>query len=134
MVLTEGARRILVVDDDETIRRLVSLILNRAGYAVVLAADGREALQQIEAARPDLVVLDLMMPVLDGWGVLAHLRRMSDPPPVVILSAAGDRRRALREGATECLSKPFGFGHFVETCARVLNARSGRPTLEGRCQ
>lgn len=74
-------------------------------------------LQKFEAARPDLVVLDLTMPVLDGWGVLERLRQMADPPPRVILSATGDGRRAMREGQRTAFP------------SRSASATSSRPAL-----
>lgn len=120
MVLAEGPCRILVVDDDAAMRRLFSAVLDAAGYTVGIAADGREALQQIEAARPDLVVLDLMMPVMDGWTVLERLRQIAHPPPVVIVSATADCRRAAQAGAVGCLSKPVHLRQLLDTCERVL--------------
>ena len=97
-------RRVLVVDDHEMLRSGVSLALAAAGYEVDSAADGLAALAAVSHTRPDLVVLDLRMPVLDGYATLARLR--ADPAtaaiPVVIATAADDQRsRSLAEGACE---------------------------------
>jgi CheY-like chemotaxis protein len=113
-------KRVLVVDDEKDVQDFVSLILRDTGYDVDCAGDGREALEKVEADPPDLVVLDLMMPVMDGWGFLEHLRKIPDPPAVVILSAAPDDWRALRAGAWECLAKPFQARDLVDTCRRAL--------------
>lgn len=112
-----------MVDDDEDLLCLVSLVLKSAGYAVETAGDGAAALDRIRTIRPDLVVLDLMMPILDGWGVLRELRG-GEGPPVVVLSAAADPFRAMREGAAACLAKPFRVEVLVETCSRVLGLRA----------
>lgn len=111
-----------MVDDEEDIQQFVSLVLEDSGYAVECAGDGRQALEKIERNHPDLVVLDLMMPGIDGWGVLQRLRRMGHPPRVVVLSAYADGSRAAQEGAAACLCKPFLPGELVKTCERVLAA------------
>ena len=83
-------KRILVVDDEEDVRFLVSRMLADMGYDVDMAVDGADAIQKMRARRPDLLILDLMMPNVDGYGVLGHLRTQPDPPPVVVLTARGD--------------------------------------------
>jgi CheY-like chemotaxis protein len=85
----------------------------------------------LAASRPDLVVLDLMMPVLDGWSVLDWLHARPDPPPVVVLTVRDDREafaRAVRKGAVAYLTKPFRFGDVLTTCRRVLQLHS-RPQV-----
>jgi CheY-like chemotaxis protein len=114
--------RILVVDDEKDVQGYLRLVLEEAGYTVECAGDGQEALQKTAVFRPDLVVLDLMMPVMDGWEVLRWLRSGGSPPPVVILSALAERRRALREGAAACLSKPFHRRELLLVCERALAA------------
>ncbi len=101
------------------------------GYAVETAGDGATALERIRTARPDLLVLDLMMPVLDGWGVLRELRGGAGPP-VVLLSAAADPRRAIREGAAASLVKPFAIEDLVATCSRVLRRVAEGNRARGR--
>src|SRR5436190_23977206 len=86
---TSPPRRVLVVDDDPTVTEVVAGYLNRSGFAVDRAADGPDALAKADSAPPDLVVLDLMLPGLDGLQVCRRLRQ-SRPVPVVMLTARGD--------------------------------------------
>lgn len=118
-----GCRRVLVVVDDDSVRRLLSRVLGASGYAVDAAGNGEEALERIHAGHPQLVVLDIMMPILDGWGVLRRLRGAPDRPPVIILSAVADCRRAILEGAAGCLPKPFSLKQLLDTCHRALAAQ-----------
>lgn len=116
--------RVLVVDDEPDIRLLVRINLEGLGHRVSLAADGEQALRQVAADRPDLVVLDIMMPVLDGWGVLEDLGRQGIEIPVVVVSAshdAGDARRALELGADQHLGKPFELEALVQAVERHLS-------------
>ena len=115
-------KRILVVDDERDLRTFVAAIFDDLGYVVECAEDGAEALEKMMATPPDLVVLDLMMPVMDGWGVLDRLREMTLRPPVVILSAFADCQRAIKAGAAGCLSKPFRLQDLVGTCENALRA------------
>jgi DNA-binding response OmpR family regulator len=119
---TRGAKRILVVDDERDVRSLVCHILVDQGYEVDQAVDGREALAKIRAAIPDLVVLDLMMPEVDGWQVLRELQAMDSRPRVVVLSAFGDQKRVTEAGAIGFLAKPFRFAQLLDTCQRALSA------------
>lgn len=122
----EPDRPILVVDDDPKIIRLVRTYLERNGYRVVEAADGAAALEAIEGQDPALVVLDLMLPVVDGLSVLDAIRRRGDTP-VIILSARGttsDRIEGLSVGADDYLPKPFSPAELVARVQRVM-ARSG---------
>jgi DNA-binding response OmpR family regulator len=86
------------------------------------AGDGREALAKIQALAPDLVVLDLMMPDVDGWQVLRELQGLATRPRVVVLSAFGDLKRVTDAGAVGFLAKPFRFAQLVDTCQRALSA------------
>ena len=107
---TRDMARILVVDDEPDILLLHRLNLEAAGHEVLLAADGMKALERIDADHPDCVVLDVMMPVLDGWGVLEALRERVDAPPVLVVSAkssTADIEHALSIGAKGYLAKPF---------------------------
>lgn len=113
----------LVVDDEPDILLLHRLNLERAGHHVLLAADGVKALERIDADRPDVVVLDVMMPALDGWGVLDRLRTHTAPPPVVVVSAKSTREdidRALASGAAAYLAKPFDSDRLVAVVASLL--------------
>jgi CheY-like chemotaxis protein len=116
-----AVKRVLVVDDEKDVQDFVCLVLEDTGFAVDCAGNGREALEKIESARPDLVLLDLMMPEMDGWSVLDRLKRIPDAPAVVILSAFADEWRALRAGAWESLPKPFLPQDLVDTCRRALD-------------
>ena len=105
------APKILVVDDDPSVRRLVKDVLDLEGFDVVTAGDGYAGLRQIELERPDCVVLDVMMPGLDGHGVLSRIRSGGGKHlPVVMLTAAADDGQAWQawtEGVDYFLSKPF---------------------------
>jgi len=113
--------RVLVVDDDETIRRTLRINLRARGYEVEVVGSGRDALSTLEDAPPDLVILDLGLPDVDGVEVLRRLRRTSRVP-VVVLSArhqSDDKVEALDEGADDYVTKPFGMD---ELMARVRSA------------
>jgi len=100
--------RILVVDDDDAIRDFVREALEFEGYPVETVSDGAEALAAIERERPSLMLLDMRMPVLDGWGVVEALRQREIRLPVVVMTAAQDARRWAQEvGAAAHLAKPF---------------------------
>ena len=100
--------RILVVDDDDAIRDFVREALEFEGYPVETVADGAEALAAIERDPPGLMLLDMRMPVLDGWGVVEALRQREIRLPVVVMTAAQDARRWAEEvGAAAHLAKPF---------------------------
>ena len=106
----EGTRqKILVVDDEASIRRILETRLKMVGYDVVTAEDGEEAVEVFNKANPDLVVLDVMMPKMDGYGVTREIRRTSDIP-IIILTALGDvseRITGLELGADDYVIKPF---------------------------
>ncbi|AGS70759.1 response regulator transcription factor [Streptomyces collinus] len=123
-----GARgRVLVVDDDPTVAEVVAGYLDRAGYAVDRAADGPAALERAAAHRPDLVVLDLMLPGMDGLEVCRRLREHG-PVPVVMLTARGDeedRVLGLEVGADDYVTKPFSPRELVLRVDSVL--RRARP-------
>lgn len=125
----DRTRRILVVEDEDEVQILVARILRSMGYQVETEADGGAALTQIEAARPDLVVLDLIIPGVDGWEVLQRLATQPNPPPVVILTGRGDYdtfARGVRAGAMAYVVKPFRFHELAATCQRVLQAAAFR--------
>src|SRR6201997_5409216 len=126
--------RVLVIDDDDNIRTLVVTLLQRSGVAGHDAANGREGLREFHARRPDLVVLDVSMPELDGWNVLERIRDMSEVP-VLMLTARGDeleRVRGLQAGADDYGVKPFGKQElFALVQALIPRARRGAPQEEG---
>src|SRR4051812_27927042 len=115
--------RVLIVDDEPDILLMLRVNLEAEGYETSLAADGETALRRLTEDAPDLMVLDVMMPVMDGWAVLDTLRSNGSAPPVVVLSAKTsppDMMRALELGASEYLTKPFDPTTLLETIARVL--------------
>ena len=121
-------QRILVVDDDPTVSDVVARYLDHAGYAVAVVADGRVALDKAVADPPDLVVLDLMLPGLDGLEVFKQLRAQA-PVPVVMLTALGDetdRLVGLELGADDYVTKPFSPRELVLRVQSVLR-RSAAP-------
>lgn len=100
--------RVLIVDDNEDVRRILTLRLGLAGFEVCDAASGREGLDALRSAQWDLVLLDLVMPELDGFEVLAELRDEAPAPPVVVITQYDDednRRRALALGAAHYVGK-----------------------------
>ena len=121
------AQRVLVVDDDRLMRELLTFVLGRAGYDVTCAGDGREALALLPAVSPALMVLDLSMPELDGFGVLEALRAdpSASPPQVLVLSAryaSADADRAIALGAADYLVKPFSNRTLLARLARLPRA------------
>jgi DNA-binding response OmpR family regulator len=119
---------ILIADDDADVRRLIAVLLERAGYRAVEAADGREALRLLYTQRPAAVVLDVTMPGLDGWQVLERIREVSDVP-VLMLTVQGEelhRVRGLRAGADDYVPKPFGRQELVARIEALLRRSGGR--------
>lgn len=117
----EEKYKVLVVEDDESISNVVELNLRLDGYEVYLAADGEEGLSMVEEVEPDLVILDVMMPKVDGWEVLMRLRQQPETRdiPVIMLTAIGDEQSkvmGLRGGADDYVAKPFSP---LELTARV---------------
>lgn len=118
MVVSAGARRILVVDDDPMVATTVQRVLRPEGYDVDVALGGAQALVQARSHRPDLVVLDLMMPGVDGLEVCRQLRAGGNLPILMLTARSGtaDRVRGLDTGADDYLVKPFAY---AELLARV---------------
>lgn len=109
---------VLVIDDDTTLIGLITEYLNKAGYQTVAAASGVAGLQAFHEHRPDLVVLDVMMPKMDGWKVCERMREISDVP-IIMLTAKGeerDRLHGFRLGVDDYVIKPFSF---AELAARI---------------
>lgn len=115
-------KRVLVVDDDASIRELLSSALEDDGYEVLPATNGQDALSVVERWRPDVIVLDLMMPVMDGWTFAERLRERSEIP-IVVLSAANDlAHHAKAIGAREVVGKPFDLDQLLPKVARAAEA------------
>jgi two-component system, OmpR family, response regulator MprA len=119
--------RLLVVDDDPSVREALALVLDLGGFEVTTAADGREAIRALAVASPDAVVLDVLMPGLDGLEVCRRMRAVGDRTPVLMLTAraeVGDRVAGLEAGADDYLAKPFAREELVARL-RALLRRTG---------
>jgi DNA-binding response OmpR family regulator len=124
---------VLVVDDEAALRKFVTSVLGAAGYDVVAATDGEQALAAAEGESFDLIVLDLMLPGVDGLDVCRKLRETSDIP-IVVLSAKGeemDKVDALNSGADDYLTKPFGVSELLARVQAVLRRAGGRTRESG---
>jgi DNA-binding response OmpR family regulator len=124
------AQRVLVVDDDRTVSDVVCRYLDHAGYQVDHVGDGSAALAAVASRPPHLVVLDLMLPVLDGLAVCRRLRERPDGVPIIMLTARGDeadRILGLQLGADDYLSKPFSPRELVLRVGSVLRRVGGGP-------
>ena len=116
------ARNILVVEDDKNISDLIRMYLEKEGFEVRLAADGGKAVEEFKRRTPDIVLLDVMLPVLDGWGVCARIREKSKCP-IIMLTAKGevnDRIHGLEMGADDYLVKPFEMKELIARINAVL--------------
>ena len=129
--MSDERRTVLVVEDDALLRRMISIFLCAAGYRVCAAEDGLSGLALARDERPDLVLLDLMMPGLDGWEVLRRIKGdvRTAAIPVLVLTASVDpaiTEQALRLGATRCLAKPIDSRMLVEHVDAVVGQTAGR--------
>ena len=124
---------ILLVDDETAITDNLAPFLSRSGFAVSVAANGEAALDQVAALKPDLLVMDVLMPRLDGRAVLRQLRQAGNWTPIILLTQVGEaseRAMALEEGADDYLNKPFDPHELVARIRAVLRrAQPGRPPL-----
>ena len=120
------AKKILIVEDDHNISELLQLYLNNEGYQTVIANDGGEGIDQFRKFQPDLVLLDIMLPVMDGWGVLRTIRQDSKTP-VIMLTAKGettDKVTGLKQGADDYITKPFEMKEVLARVEAVLRRTS----------
>ena len=120
--------KILLVDDDPNIRQLVNLYLEKEGFEVSMADRGDAALEQFRAATPDLMLLDVMLPGMDGWQVLREARKTSNAP-IIMLTAKDetfDKVLGLELGADDYIAKPFDMKELVARIKAVLRATSRR--------
>ncbi|HZM78867.1 MAG TPA: response regulator transcription factor [Candidatus Limnocylindrales bacterium] len=121
---------VLVVDDDPTVSDVVRRYLERAGYRVTLAADSETALSEHARVRPDLIILDLMLPGLDGLEVCRRIRQVSEQVPIIMLTALGeemDRITGLQLGADDYVTKPFSPRELVLRAQSVLRRAQPPP-------
>ena len=114
--------KVLLVDDEPDILLMLRMAFEDEGHEVVMAADGRMGLERLKEHRPDVIVLDMMMPVVDGWGVLEAKQVEGDTTPVIVVSAKSDPkdcRRALELGAIEYVVKPFDLDRLLALATEV---------------
>jgi len=122
--------KILVIEDEPNIQKLARVNLTTSGYEVLIAANGEEGLRLAEAEKPDLILLDLMLPGMSGWEVLNNLRAMPDvekAPVVIIITAAvrqGDAEKARAMGAAGYLAKPFAADELLMEVKKVLGGEA----------
>jgi DNA-binding response OmpR family regulator len=127
--------KILVVDDDATLIRFVSEYFENEGYAMYTANRGETAIRVFYEARPDIVILDVMMPGMDGWEVCARLREMADVPIVMLTAktSEADKLRGFRLGVDDFVTKPFSLAELAARVGAILSrAKSQSPKSETR--
>jgi DNA-binding response OmpR family regulator len=124
-------RRVLVIEDDQDIVRAVRAVLRSGGLEVLTAADGRAGLRLFHASRPAGVVLDIGLPVLDGWTVLERIRDLSDVPVLLLTSRVleAEKVRGLRAGADDYVAKPFGNAELLARVEALLRRAAGAPAV-----
>jgi two-component system, OmpR family, alkaline phosphatase synthesis response regulator PhoP len=120
---TAQKKRVLVIEDEARIAEGLRLNLSLAGYAVSVASDGIDGLEKWRAWHPDLIVLDIMLPMIDGFSILKTIRQENEKIPVLILSARGDTKdkvKGLRYGVDDYLAKPFDLEEFLLRVERLI--------------
>jgi DNA-binding response OmpR family regulator len=125
------SERVLLIEDDADIALGVRTVLGRSGFKVITAAEGPEGLRVFHSERPDIVILDVGLPKMDGWAVLERIRELSGVP-VLMLTARGheaDKVRGLRGGADDYLTKPFGTAEFVARVQALLRRQHAADQL-----
>jgi two-component system, cell cycle response regulator DivK len=125
-------KRILIVEDNEMNRDALSRRLSRRGYEVLMASDGQQGLAAAHAQTPDLILMDLGLPEIDGWECTRRLKSdaRTNPIPIIALSAhamVGDREKALRAGCDDFDTKPIDFANLLDKMGRLLETGAGRP-------
>ena len=123
----EQKQHILVVDDSEDMRDLLQRLLQRAGYRVVVAEDGQASLTQARLHHPDLILMDLSLPDMDGWEAVRHLRKMPEfrTTPIIAVTAHVsplEAERAMAAGCTAHIGKPFDTRLLLQSIARLLTS------------
>jgi two-component system KDP operon response regulator KdpE len=128
------ASRVLVIDDDANLISLLRESLEAAGYEMLAASNGLDGIKQLYTTRPEIVVLDVMMPRMDGWETLARVREMSDVPVIMLTArdAESDRLRGFQLGVDDYVTKPFSLAELNAriraVLARAVRARSDAPS------
>ena len=121
---------VLVVEDDKNIAELLQMYLEKEGYAVTVASDGGQGLSKFRSIKPDLVLLDVMMPVMDGWAVCRAIRTESQTPIIMLTakSETDDKVTGLRTGADDYITKPFEMREVLARIEAVLRRTSDKTT------
>ncbi len=123
MVKDGSQKKVLIVDDEPDTLELVKLVLESGGFETVLAASGKEALDKLETSKPDLVLLDIMMPDMDGWGVFRKIKEKNSMVPIAILTAKAqnfDRLLGLHVlKADDYITKPFGKNELIRRVRKL---------------
>src|SRR6476660_5644645 len=130
--MADEKKIILIVDDDHELSDGLRVVLEKLGYRVIQARDGQQGKQQIYNQRPDLVILDMMMPRMGGYPVLEHFRGRNDAPPIIMITAnEGSRHKAYAEwlGVIDYIRKPFAMERLLEAVQRKL--RPDAPSSDG---
>src|SRR6266849_8932303 len=125
-----AAKTILVVDDDLELSDGLRIVLEKQGFRVIQARDGQQGKQAIYQSRPDLVILDMMMPRMGGYPVLEHFRDKPDAPPIIMITAnEGSRHKAYAEhlGVVDYIRKPFAMERLLEAVEKGLRPKSEAP-------
>jgi DNA-binding response OmpR family regulator len=119
--------RVLVIEDDPDIALGIKTVLGKSGFEVTASSDGRDGLRAFHAARPDLVILDIGLPEMDGWTVLERIRDLSEVPVLILTahSTESEKVRGLRGGADDYLTKPFSNAEFVARVQALLRRQQG---------
>ena len=123
---------VLIVEDDRNIQELLQMYLEKEGYAVTVASDGGQGLSKFRAIKPDLVLLDVMMPIMDGWAVCRAIRADSQTP-IIMLTAKGetdDKVAGLKSGADDYVTKPFEMKELLARIEAVLRRTGNAPVEE----
>lgn len=122
---------VLVIDDDKTLLWLIQEALNKAKFQVILATNGIDGLQELYAHQPDLVLLDVMMPRMDGWETLSRIRQLSQVPVIMLTAkdSAEDKLRGFTHGVDDYVTKPFNFAELVARALVVIRRTHDRQNV-----
>lgn len=133
--MVSGKKTILIVDDDVELSDGLRLVLEKQGFHIIQARDGQQGKQMVYQHRPDLMILDMMMPRMGGYPVLEHFRGKTDAPPVIMITAnEGSRHKAYAEylGVVDYIRKPFAMERLLEAVHKALGG--GTPKAEGEAK
>jgi DNA-binding response OmpR family regulator len=136
-IAVDNNKKVLIVDDDQAFLRLVEQVLTQQGYEVIKAPNGQDALRFLFARKPDLVLLDVIMPKMDGWQTCSRIREVSDVPIILLTGSRCDEEdvvRGLEHGADDYLTKPVGNRELAARVRAVLRRAETPATTETRPQ